>query len=235
MTLPDSFAGASVHLLRTRSRIMATLEMLAARHDPVDAEVPELGALFRTHIVLVDPLGEFIAISAPVDAALNSALLALERVSLVARPRDWQVRFDGVNPKSMAHEGRPLVRLNFPQVLAVQQRRTEERLDPTAPITVRCVADAGGITPFDAQISDISLGGISVLIYPADVTLSPGTVLVASRIEIPGAEPITVDLEVRYSEPATLEDGRLARRSGFRLLNLTDAARQRLAAVMARD
>ena len=69
---------------------------------------------------------------------------------------------------------------------------------------LRCVADAGGFAPFDAQIKDVSLGGISVLLYPPDVMLEPGTVLAGSRIEIPRSDTIAIDLEVRYSELVTM-------------------------------
>jgi len=69
---------------------------------------------------------------------------------------------------------------------------------------------------------------MSVLIYPPDVLIEPGTVLVGSRIEIPGAGAVTVDLEVRYSEIGTLDDGSRARCSGFRFLDAPDEIKQQL-------
>ena len=76
--------------------------------------------------------------------------------------------------------------------------------------------------PFDAKIREISFGGISALFYSADITLEPGTVLVGSRIEVPGLDPVTVDLEVRYSEVVTLPDGSRGHSSGFRFINPPD-------------
>jgi hypothetical protein len=67
-----------------------------------------------------------------------------------------------------------------------------------------------------------------VLIYPPDVMVGPGTVLAGSRIVIPGAGEVTVDLEVRYSELVTLDDGSRARCSGFRFLNAPDEVKQQL-------
>lgn len=67
-----------------------------------------------------------------------------------------------------------------------------------------------------------------VLLYPPDVILEPGTLLVGSRIEFPGADSVTVDLEVRYSEIVTLEDGSRARCSGFRFVNAPDDLKQKV-------
>ena len=58
--------------------------------------------------------------------------------------------------------------------------------------------------------------------------IEPGTVLAGSRIEIPGGGTVTVDLEVRYSELVTLDDGSRARCSGFRFLNAPDDVKQQL-------
>ena len=221
-------ANNSSHLLRARSKIAPVLEALAARHQSVTVELPDGQGVVSTQLMLADPVGEFIVIAAAADAALNAALLALARVTLVAEPDDWHIEFVGVEPGAIMHEGAAAIRLRYPEILSVQQRRQDERYDASTGLVLRCVADAGGFAPFDAQIKDISLGGISVLLYPPDVMIEPGTVLLGSRIEIPGADTVTLDLEVRYSELVTLEDGRRARCSGFRFLNAPEDVKQKL-------
>ncbi|MFA5911994.1 MAG: flagellar regulator YcgR PilZN domain-containing protein [Burkholderiales bacterium] len=220
--------NSSSHLLRSRSKIAPVLEALAARHERVTVELPDKQGLVATHLIRADPAGEFIIVAAAADGGLNAALLALARVTLVAEPHDWHIEFVSVAPGEVMHEGVAAIRLAYPEILTVQQRRQDERYDAAPTLVLRCVADAGGIAPFDAQIKDISLGGISVLLYPPDVMIEPGTVLVGSRIEIPGADTVTVDLEVRYSELLTLEDGSRARCSGFRFLNAPDEVKQKL-------
>ncbi len=218
----------SGHLLRTRSKIAPVLEALAARRERVTVELPDGRGLVDTLLVLADPIGDFIIVAAAADEALNSALLALGRVTLVAEPKDWHIEFVGVAPSVVMHDGAAAIRLRYPEILTVQQRRQNERFNASTALALHCVADAGGIAPFDAQIKDISLGGISVLLYPPDVMIEPGTVLAGSRIEIPGADTVTVDLEVRYSELVTLEDGSRARCSGFRFLNAPEDVTQQL-------
>ena len=55
--------------------------------------------------------------------------------------------------------------------------------------------------------------------------------LVGSLIEVPGLDPVTVDLEVRYSEVVTLPDGSRGHASGFRFINPPDALARLIAAV----
>jgi c-di-GMP-binding flagellar brake protein YcgR len=199
---------------------------VASRRDRITVALPD--GPFTTHLVLSDPGGDFIIVAAPADGPVDPALLALPRVTLVAEPEHWHIEFVSAEPREVVHEGVAAIRLRFPEILSVQQRRQSERYDAPAVPALRCVADAGGFAPFDAQIRDISLGGISALIYPPDVIIEPGTVLAGSRIDLPGADPVTVDLEVRYSEILTLDDGSSARCSGFRFLNVPDEVKQRL-------
>ena len=224
--MPTTPGNTNSHLLRSRSKIAPVLEALAARRERVTVELPD--GLYTTHLVRADPIGEFIIVAAAADEALNSALLALARVTLVAEPDDWHIEFVGVEPSEVVHDGVAAIRLGYPEILSVQQRRQNERFDAPPVLVLRCVADAGGIAPFDAQIRDISMGGISVLLYPPDVMIEPGTVLAGSRIEVPGADTVTIDLEVRYSELVTLADGSRTRCSGFRFLNATDEVKQKL-------
>ena len=226
--MPAENTNNSSHLLRSRSKIAPVLEALAARHQRVTVELPDSQGVFATELMRADPAGECIIIAAVADAALNAALLALARVTLVAEPEDWHIEFVGAGPVAVEHEGAAAIRLGYPEILTVQQRRQSERYDTTPALLLRCVADAGGFAPFDAYIRDVSMGGISVLLYPPDVMIEPGTVLVGSRIEIPEADTVTVDLEVRYSELITLEDGSRARCSGFRFLNAPDEIKQKL-------
>ena len=228
MSTPSENAHSSSHLLRSRSKIAPVLEALAARREHVTVELPDQQGLYATQLVRADSVGEFIIIAAAADAALNSALLALARVTLVAEPDNWHIEFVGVEPSEVVHEGVAAIRMRYPEILTVQQRRQNERFDTAPVFMLRVVADAGGFAPFDAQIKDISMGGISVLLYPPDVMIEPGTVLVGSRIEVPGADVITVDLEVRYSEIVALADGSRARCSGFRFLNTPDDIKQML-------
>ena len=228
MSAPTTNAKSSSHLLRSRAKIAPVLAALAERHQGLTVELPNQEGVVRTQMLFADPAGNAIIVAASADETRNAALLALARVTLVAEPDDWHIEFVGVAPSAVSHQGAPAIRMNFPEILTVQQRRQDERYNVSSTLVLRCLADASGIAPFDAKIRDISLGGISVLLYPPDVMIEPGTVLLGSRIEIPGDDAVVVDLEVRYSELVTLEDGSRARCSGFRFVDASDEVKQKL-------
>lgn len=230
MPKPSDNTVHGSHLLCAPGKIAPVLEALAAKHQAVTAELPDGKTIFATQLVHSDPAAQFIIV-AGADAALNAAVLALARLTFVAEPDDWHIEFVGAEPSAIEHEGLAAIRLAFPEILTVQQRRKHERRDLFPVMVLHCLADAGGFAPFEAQIKDLSLGGLSVLIYPPDVTIEPGTVLVGSRIEMPGADVVTVDLEVRYSEMVNLEDGSRARCSGFRFINAPDEIKKLIESV----
>ena len=93
------------------------------------------------------------------------------------------------------------------------------RVEPQVPL--HCVADAGGITPFDAALVDISESGIGFITYAPDINLAPGTLLRGCRVGLPDGRTVEVDLEVRYSQPITADNGRPASRAGCRIVEPT--------------
>ena len=231
MSINSKQGNDSGHLLRTRSKIARALEALVTRRERVTVELSAEGGQFSANLVRADPIEEFIVVTASADAAANAALLARARVTFVATPDDWHIEFVATEPCEVVHEGVPAMRLRYPEILTVQQRREHARHDVPSTLALRCVADAGGFAPFDARIRDVGIGGISILVYSPDLMLEPGTVLVGCRIEVPGVDSVTVDLEVRYSEAVTLEDGSRARCSGCRFVNAPDEIQKVIDAV----
>ncbi|MCK9380524.1 MAG: flagellar brake protein [Sulfuritalea sp.] len=222
MPTTEKAATASDHLLRSRIEIERVLDALVARREVVTAEIPGNRDPFTAQIIGADAKWGFIIVTMAADESANKALLARANVTFVSKPGGWHIEFVAAGPGEVIHKGIPAICLRYPDILAIQQRRQHDRHEVTSTALLRCVADAGGIMPFDAKIRDISFGGISALFYSADITLEPGTVLVGSRIEVPGLDSVTVDLEVRYSEVVTLPDGSHGHSSGFRFINPPD-------------
>ena len=219
MPSTEKAATTPDQLLRSRIEIKRVLDALVVRHELVTAEIPENRDPFSARIIGADARWGFIIVAMAADETANNALLARANVTFVSKPGDWYIEFVAAGPRKVIHKGIPAICLHYPDILAVRQRRQHDRHEVPSTVILRCVADAGGIMPFEARIRDISLGGISALFYSADITLEPGTVLVGSRIEVPGLDPVTVDLEVRYSEVVTLPDGSHGHASGFRFIN----------------
>jgi hypothetical protein len=70
----------------------------------------------------------------------------------------------------------------------------------------------------EADVTDISVGGVGTFIYSADLRIDPGTLIERAVIIHPAGRRVRVDLEVRHVARALLVSGRAANRTGCRLL-----------------
>jgi c-di-GMP-binding flagellar brake protein YcgR len=213
-------AASSDGGMMTRSpvEIARILESLRKRNTLLTMHLDEVP--FQSMLRDVDaPNGRLLLERCPAEAA-NAALLSRPRCTFHAELPGWHIEFATGPAREVAMLGLKLIECPLPEVLVSTQRRAEARSEsePPAP-TLSVVADAAGFMPFDAQIVDISSGGIGFLVYSPEITLEPGTVLRGCRIQIPGKLDVTVDLEVRYSSPADGPDGTRVMRSGCRFVS----------------
>lgn len=219
----DSAADLSTTgvLSRSPEEIARVLSMLLARGQTVRCDLAGGEIAFESRLLFVDPARAYLLMEAGASELSLAALLARPRATFHASPDSWHIEFAASGPLRAEHEGRPAVRLAFPEILVTQQRRSYERVSIVPQVPLKFVADAGGPISFDGAMVDISAGGLGFLQYDPSITLEPGTILKECRIELPGRTPVTVDLEVRYSRMATLPDGSQAIRSGCRFVNPT--------------
>jgi hypothetical protein len=80
-------------------------------------------------------------------------------------------------------------------------------------LPVRCFPV--GVASFDAEIVDISRGGMGVMICGASIHLMPGTVLKGCVFAAPGSEVLVVDLEVCNTSSIMQSEGP-AQRAGVK-------------------
>jgi c-di-GMP-binding flagellar brake protein YcgR len=230
MTAPETNPTSSAvgQLLRTPEEVARVLNSLVARAEPVFSDLGGGKLVFHTKLRYVDPGRAFIIVEPSADAESNAVLLARPRVNFHSEPGGWRVEFTAADPKQTApNEGAPGIRLRFPEIVAGHRRRAEERAQPpTHPL--RCIADAAGWMPFEGSLVNVSRGGVGFLQYDPEISLEPGTVLKGCRIERPNGEAVVVDMEVRYSQMVTLEDGKQIQCSGCMFLNLTSEETARI-------
>jgi c-di-GMP-binding flagellar brake protein YcgR len=174
---------------------------------------------FQAPLVYVDPkAGRIVLGRSPVEAA-NAAVLSRPRCTFHCEMAGWHVEFVAAEPRAVVFKRKDLIQCRFPELLASNPRRQQDRVHLKPPLPLRVDADADGIMPFEALILDLGLGGVGFLAYASSITLEPGTVLRGCRILLPGGVQCITDLEVRYSQAITLPNGRRAMRSGCRFLN----------------
>lgn len=229
---PDASAAGVVS--RSPDEIARVLGVLAARGEPLRANLAGEALAFTSKLLLVDPRRAYILLEPSANQPANEALLARPRASFRAMSLGMHVEFAAAEPQRAEHGGRPAIRMRFPDVMATNQRREHERLNVQPQVPLHFLADAAGVISFDGSMLDIGAGGLGFVQYASNITLEPGTILKGCRIEVPGRAPVAVDLEVRYSCPVTLPDGSHALRSGCRFVNPAPETKALLAAFFKR-
>lgn len=213
--------GMGDFLFRSQIEIKGVLDALVERKVTVSADIEDEGGeavLFLTRLLQVDPAGQFIIIACSRDKSANLALVTCDALVLHANLDNAHIEFAVSDPVDVMFRDSAAIRLRFPGSLLRLRRREHPRyrLPPSVPL--RCIADGGGFTPFEARITDISVGGMGAMIYDIDINLPAGTVLKSCKIVHPRGDAVVVDLEVRYSVRVMTPDGEWAHRSGFRFL-----------------
>jgi len=213
--------GVGDFLFRSQIEINGVLDALAQRHVTISADIEndrgeEL--LFLTRLLHVDPAGQFIVIACARDKPANQALFACPAVVLHASLDNAHIEFAVSDPVDVMLGDVAAIRLRFPDALLRLRRREHPRFRLPPSVPLRCVADSGGFTPFEARITDISVGGMGAMIHDVDINLPAGTVLKNCKIVHPRGDAVVVDVEVRYSVRVMLPGGEWAHRSGFRFL-----------------
>jgi flagellar brake protein len=214
--VPPSDTGL---LTKSPAEIMRVLVALRDRREAIGANMGGGKPPFLSHLLWIDPQMQFIVVGRSGDPAADAALLARPRCVFTCSLAAWQVEFVAAEPRLFRQGAQEAIRLRYPELMSGHQRRSEKRATPARDLPLQCVADAAGLMAFDAHVVDISPAGVAVLLYNPGITLEPGTVLRGCVIEHPSLGQVSVDMEVRYSEPVRLKDGRRAQRAGCRFID----------------
>ena len=206
--------------------IAAVLAIVQGEKASITAHLHGGEVLFTSRLRAVDPAQSFILIEPSTDEVANAALLSRPRCTFFASIPGGHVEFAAADPQRIEHDGKPAIRLKFPDVLSDRQRREYDRTAVWPQVPLVCVADDGGILSFKGGLVDISIGGLGFLMYDPNITLEPGTVLKGCRIDPYNEAPLVVDLEVRYSEMVDLADGTHAERSGCRVIERPESLKE---------
>lgn len=211
-------AEATEVLLRSRLEITRFLRTIADGETPLTACPEKCEQLFVARLRQVDLGDQFIVVNFSENKTANSAVLASRSIAFSGSHGSVHVEFTGSNPVTTIFEQSMCIRFDLPGMLLVHQRRLHPRIGILPGVPLRCIADSGGITPFEAKITDISRGGFGALVYDNQINLEPGTVLKGCKIVHPRGSVANLDIEVRHSVDFTLPDGTTTRRSGFKFI-----------------
>jgi c-di-GMP-binding flagellar brake protein YcgR len=207
-------------LLESRIEICRLLVALSKNEHSISADVGS--HIFITHIMHVDLRAEHLVVSFCANKALNSLVLESGTLRFTGSYLDAHIAFELGAPTEVQFNGAPAIQYPLPEAVVLYHRRDCPRAHVPPDVSLRCIADEGGVMPFESRITDISHDGFGAFQYAGDINLEPGTILKGCRIMLPGSGSVVADLELRYTLIAIRPDGSAAHRSGFRFLSKPD-------------
>jgi c-di-GMP-binding flagellar brake protein YcgR len=193
------------------------LDAMREDGDAVAASLESGEALFLSRLLEVEPRQGTLVLACSDHKHANSALLAVRRVRLRCNHRGAHYEFSADEPRETEFQGQAALRLQLPDALVAFQRRAHARFAVPPRVPLRCEISLGALS-FDADVVDVSLGGIGALVYDDRIRLDPGTRIERARIRHPLRAPVVADLEIRHVSRVLLPDGRAANRAGCRIL-----------------
>jgi c-di-GMP-binding flagellar brake protein YcgR len=204
-------------LFHSRIEIRRIMHLLALERCPVAAEIN--GHPFASHMLSADTHTDRFAIAYSPHKAINAMVLKSASVEFTATDRqDLHFSFAATTPEETLIDGEHAIQFTLPKSLFLHNRREYSRRIVDTELSLRCIADAEGVIPFESHVTDVSHDGLGCLIYDLDVKLEPHTILKGCRIIIPDGDSVEADLELRHIASITLPDGTLAYRAGFRFV-----------------
>lgn len=204
-------------LYRSHIEICRMLQLLAKKHTSIHADIG-INKMFISQVLFVDLRAEHFVISFCANKSLNSKVLQLPSLKFTANFQDAHVAFEVSNPAEVQFSGQPAIQFALPHTLIVYNRREHPRIPLSPNLSLRCIADASGVVPFESYITDISHDGLGGILYDYGIKLKPKTILKGCRIITPNGTAIVADLELRHVAAITLPDGTLANHAGLRFI-----------------
>ena len=213
------------YLLRENREVLSVLTAIAKSRNLVTVQFGDADEFLLSRVLAVSDAERVVILDYGSHESANQRLLASGRVEVATTHDGVRVQFDANNVEKVVHEGRPALRVPFPEMLLRLQRREFYRLTAPAANPLKCMVPIKG-TPVETQILDISIGGVGLLCYATDVDLVTGARYAGARIDLPDFGPVAVTLEIRNTFEVTLKNGLKTMRSGCQFLELPSSVEQ---------
>jgi hypothetical protein len=219
--LASRLANTGQLLVRSGIEIDRILSGMVDDHSAVSASLPQQ-QMFLSRLIGADPVKQRILLACSEYDAANKALLGQASVKFRCNHRWAQLAFACGAPRAVAHGGQRAIEMESPSiVLALQHhKKVTPAQVPKAPPDLRCQLPIGGGVSLEARLVDMSLDGHGFLLGDPAIPVCAGTWLRGARITPAAAEPVSVDIEVKYVIPTVLPDGERATRIGCRLVGV---------------
>jgi len=217
LSVPDQ----EEYRVNNRVEIIRALRGLIHQRAMVNAFFNADNDMVLTSIIEVDADNDLVYLDYGPNETLNRRMTQGE-VTFMSAPGSVKVQFSVPRVTVAMHGGMAAFRMPVPEKMLLLQRREFHRVDtPVAnPIICEIPSPRGG--SIKLPLSDISVGGISMVIgnSEADQLFPKGTVIPGCKFAIPEMGMLEVTLNVQAVFPVTRKDGTKAPHIGCAFVDL---------------
>ena len=221
---PGAVADLPEVLVRARHEILRLLNSILDQDVPLAVSFLHAGLVLSSSVIYVDEASNTLLLACPPDweKAMGNGD---DSIMLSGVIEDSKIEFQGGPSVIVDLEGTPVVGLPIPDFMWRFQRRREPRHKVQG---LKIVLNMGFLEA-EAEVVDLSTGGIGMLNCHRELKLDNGEILHNCTIVLPGVGQLPVNLAVQNQLEVSLADGKPITRVGCRFNGLTDSARQMIA------
>lgn len=202
------------YLVHSRQEIAQILRAIQRQNEIVTAYFNQGQEFFLTSILDADPDSGRLVLDCGPDEEANRRALVSNKLIFVSNQNRIKIQFSTSKLEQMEFKGRPAFRAKLPSSLLKLQRREYYRLVAPIRASLHCVIpDVAGVR-VEAEVADISVGGVGISGFPMTMTLVEGLLLPSCRIALPEEGTVVTALEVRNLQQITRRSGQTMIRAG---------------------
>jgi c-di-GMP-binding flagellar brake protein YcgR len=204
-----------------KKEIVYILRAVMGNTELVSAYFNHGESFILTSIIDIDPDEELVFLDLGANEEANEKILDSEKIIFVTAHDKIKVQFVSNWIEKVRLEGQDVFRIELPKSLINLQRREYYRV--TTPISnpLKCVVLMEDKRKVEMTVADISIGGVGVVLPPADAVVEPGMVFNGCNLVLPEIGNIVATMEIRNVFEVTLRNGLKTKRAGCQFINLS--------------
>lgn len=210
----------SKYSINWKKEIVYILRAVMEKGELVSAHFNRGESFILTSIVGIDPDEGFVVLDFGANEALNRKILDSDKIIFVTTHDKVKVQFTAKRIEKTRFEGRNAFRIELPEILIKLQRREYYRVTTPIANPLKCVVPLPGNQRVEVTITDISIGGIGIILPPAGMGIEPGMVFQGCHLALPDVGNILANLEIRNLFEVTLRSGLKTKRAGCQFTDM---------------
>ncbi|OIP15407.1 MAG: hypothetical protein AUK53_04310 [Betaproteobacteria bacterium CG2_30_59_46] len=212
---------ASSFTVSWKKEIVYILRAVMEKTELVSAYFNRGEGFILTSIIAVDPDEALVFLDLGANEAFNKKILDSEKIIFITAHDKVKVQFVANWIEKVRLEGRDVFRIELPKSLIKLQRREYYRVTTPIAKPLKCIVLMEDGRKIEMAIADISIGGVGVVIPPADAVVEPGMIFNGCNLVLPEIGNIVATMEIRNVFEVTLRNGLKTKRAGCQFANLS--------------